>query len=120
MNVDVNFKWQAGAKNKIKQAPKKMLYDIAKITLDMSFQNIPLSNRKNSGRLRISSANGGVREDSQGYYIGSYTNYAKYVWEMGGNTKWSTPNTFGKWYDEVYRKQYNNINKQAVERNKLK
>ena len=120
MNVDVNFKWQPGAKNKIKQAPKKMLYDIAKITLDMSYQNIPLSNRKNSGRLRISSANGGVREDNQGYYIGSYTNYAKYVWEMGGNTKWSTPNTFGKWYKEVYRKQYNNINKQAVERNKLK
>lgn len=120
MNVDVNFKWQPGAKNKIEQAPKKMLYDIAKITLDMSSQNIPLSNRKNSGHLRISSAGGGVREDNQGYYIGSYTNYAKYVWKMGANTKWSTPNTFGKWYAEVYRKQYNNINKQAVERNKLK
>ena len=120
MNVDVNFKWQPGAKSKIEKTPKKMLYDIAKITLDMSCQNIPLSNRKNSGHLRISSANGGVREDNQGYYIGSYTNYAKYVWKMGGNTKWSTPNTFGKWYAEVYRKQYNNINKQAVERNKLK
>ena len=120
MNVDVNFKWQPGAKNKIEQAPKKMLYDIARITLDTTYQNIPLSNNKNSGKLRTSSINGGVREDNQGYYIGSYTNYAKYVWKMGANTKWSTPNTFGKWYAEVYRKQYNNINKQAVERNKLK
>ena len=120
MNVDVNFKWQPGAKNKIEQTPKKMLYDIARITLDTTYQNIPLSNNKNSGKLRTSSISGGVREEKQDYYIGSYTNYAKYVWKMGGNTKWSTPNTFGKWYDEVYRKQYNNINKQAVERNKLK
>lgn len=120
MNVDVNFKWQPGAKNKIEQAPKKMLYDIAKITLDMSSQNIPLSNRKNSGRLRLSSANGGVREDNQGYYIGSYTKYASKVWNYGAGTNWSTPGTFGKWYAEVYRRQYSNINKQAVERNKLK
>ena len=120
MNVDVNFKWQPGAKNKIEQAPKKILYDVAKITLDMSFPHIPLSKQKNSGRLRLSSANGGVRENNQGYYIGSYTGYAKYVWNMGANTNWSTPNTFGKWYEKVYRKQYNNIGKQAVERNKLK
>lgn len=120
MNVDVNFKWQSGAKNKIEQAPKKILYDVARITLDTTYQNIPLSNNKNSGKLRTSSINGGVREDNQGYYIGSYTNYAKFVWNMGANTNWSTPNTFGKWYEEVYRKQYNNINKQAVERNKLK
>ena len=42
MNVDVNFKWQPGAKNKIEQTPKKMLYDIARITLDTTYQNIPL------------------------------------------------------------------------------
>ena len=120
MNVDVNFKWQPGAKNKIKQAPKKMLYDIAKITLDMSSQNIPLSNRKNSGHLRISSANGGVREDNQGYYIGSYTNYAKYVWIKPKSTNWSEPNTFGKWYEEIWKKQGKSIVDSCVGRYSLK
>lgn len=117
---DVSFKWYPGAKQKFLNTPKKMLYDIAKVTLDMTVQNIPLSNRKNSGHLRNSSTGGGVKEDNQGYYIGSYTNYAKYVWKMGKNTNWSTPNTFGQWYKEVYMKKYNAIVKEAIERNKLK
>lgn len=120
MSLSVKFKWKPGAKEKIEQSPDKIMYNMARITLDMSYPHIPLSNRKNSGHLRLSSINGGVREDNHGYYIGSYTNYAKYVWDMGANTNWSTPGTFGKWYEEVYKKNYSNISKQAVERGKLK
>ncbi len=120
MNVDVNFKWQPGAKNKIKQSPDKIMYNMARITLDMSYPHIPLSNGKNSGKLRTSSMQYGVRGDNANYSIGSSTSYATKVWNFGSNTNWSTPGTFGKWYEEIYKKNYSNISKQAVERGKLK
>lgn len=120
VTTSVDFDWEPNARDEIEEAPDDMLYDIAKVTLDLTVPHIPLSKKVNSGRLRNSSTAGGVKKDSNGYYIGSYVSYAKRVWNFGPETNWSTPNTFGKWYEEVYTKQYNNIVKQAVERNKLK
>ena len=113
--TSIDFNWTPGAQKKILNAGNVITYAVARQTLDRTFPHIP----KLTGKMRKTSMAAGVRGQNGNYYIGSYTNYAKYVWKMGANTKWSTPNTFGKWYDEVYRKQYNNINKQAVERNKL-
>jgi len=39
---------------------------------------------------------------------------------MGAGTNWSTPGTYGKWYEEVWKKQGKQITTQAIERNKLK
>lgn len=75
--------------------PDNVMYTIARITLDTTYQHIPLSNNKNAGKLRQTSMDAGVRGSNGDYYIGSYTDYAKYVWDMGDGTKWSTPGTFG-------------------------
>lgn len=122
MNTDVVtcVKWYSGKKQQIEQVSNKVMYEIARETLDVSFTHIPLSTNKNAGKLRQSSTGGGVKGDGCNYYIGSYTNYAKYVWSMGNDTNWSTSDTFGKWYGETWKKQGRQILTSAVERNKLK
>lgn len=103
--------------------PDKMMYAIAKMTLDVSYPHIPMSRNVNSGRLRLSSLAYGVKGTNGDYSIGSgnsQVNYARYVWNMGKGTKWSTPNTYGKWYEQVWKKQGNTIAKQCIEGNQLK
>lgn len=119
-NVTSKIEWEPGAQEKIKNMPDNVVYTIARITLDTTYQHIPLSNNKNAGKLRQTSMDAGVRGSNGDYYIGSYTDYAKYVWNMGDGTKWSTPGTFGKWYEEVFKQNYSKIVNTALERNKLK
>lgn len=113
-----------GAKKQIMEVvPDKISYAIAKMTLDVSYPHIPLSKNVNSGRLRLSSLAYGVKSTNGNYSIGSgnsQVNYARYVWRMGKGTKWSTPNTYGRWYEEVWKKRGNYIARQCVERYKLK
>lgn len=122
MNFAVNteVEWVPGAKEKLKKAPDNILYTVAKITLDRTFPHIPMSRRKGVVHMRQTSMAAGVRGSNGNYYIGSYTDYAKYVWEMGDGTNWSTPNTFGKWYEKEFKKNFNNIVKTAIERNELR
>ncbi len=120
INTTTTFKWYSGAKNKILDIGAVITEDIAMETLNRTYSSIPLAKTVNSGRLRLSSVSGGVREDSKGFYIGSYTSYAKYVWNMGENTNWSTPGTTGKWYQKVWKKEGNSILSSAIGRNKLK
>lgn len=118
-SVSTSVKWYAGKKEEVKQVSDKIMYAVARITLDLSYTNIPLSNSKGRGKLRQTSMSAGVRGSEGNYYIGSYTNYAKYVWNMK-DVNWSTPNTFGKWYEENWKRNRTNIMNQAIERNKLK
>lgn len=117
---EVTLKWNPGAKKTILHVPDKVMYEVARRTLDLTYPHIPLSKKVNSGRLRLSSVQYGVKNDGHGYSIGSNTSYAKHVWNMGIGTNWSTPGTFGKWYAETWKKRGNSIIKSAVERNKLK
>nr|DAF46624.1 MAG TPA: putative tail-component [Siphoviridae sp. ctqwY3] len=122
MNISVatSVKWYPGKKQQIEQVSNKIMYEVARETLDVSFTHIPLSTNKNAGKLRQSSTSGGVKGGDGNYYIGSYTDYAKFVWAMGSGTNWSTSGTFGKWYEEVWKKQGKSILSSAIERNKLK
>ena len=122
MDEDVIVKWSPGAQDKlINQYPDKIVYQIASMTLDMSYTTIPLSNRKGRGKLRQTSKAAGVRGSNKDYYIGSYTNYAKYVWVMPDeSTHWSTPGTHSKWYKRYWEQTGKNIINTVVERNKLK
>ena len=119
VSVSSNFKWNPGAKNKILEAPNNITYGIAQITLDLSFNHIPLSKGKGRGKLRQTSKSAGVRGTDGDYYIGSYTNYAKYVWVMPKSTNWSEPGTFGKWYEETWKKQNKTIAKLAIDKGGL-
>lgn len=122
MANDVIVKWKPGAENKLLNVyPDTIVYQVARMTLDMSYTTIPLSNKKNAGQLRRSSMAAGVRGSNKNYYIGSYTDYAKYVWQMPNeSTKWSTPGTVSEWYKRYWNKSGKSVVNTVLERNKLK
>ena len=110
-------KWKPKAQDIItKDTPDKIVYAIARTTLDMSFATIP----KDRGQLRASSKAYGVQGSNGDYSIGSKTDYAKYVYNMPDKTNWTTTGTHGQWYPRYWKQYGNVIFKQAVERNKLK
>ena len=119
-DVSVSVKWEPGSKMALMSAPDKIMYSIARQTLDRTFPHIPMSRRKGVVHMRQTSMSAGVRGSNGDYYIGSYTDYAKYVWVMPRNTNWTEPGTFGKWYQEIYTKQKKSIVGIAIKENELK
>ena len=122
MTKDVEVKWRPRAKNRIlNEYPDSIIYQVASMTLDMSYTSIPMSKKKDKGKLRQTSKAAGVRGSNKDYYIGSYTDYAKYVWKMSNNdTNWSTPGTNSEWYKRFWDKSGVSVLNTVVERNKLK
>ena len=114
--TSIDFNWTPGAQKKILNAGNVITYAIARQTLDITFPHIP----KLTGKMRKTSMAAGVRGQNGNYYIGSYTNYAKYVWAKPKSTNWSEPNTFGKWYEEIWKKQGKSIVDSCVGRYSLK
>lgn len=114
--ADVKVNWYPGKKKEVLEASDKIMYAIARQTLDRSLVHIPLK----SGKMRQTSMSAGIRGSNGNYYIGSYTDYAKYVWVMPSTTNWSEPGTFGKWYQETYKKFMKNIVSISIKENELK
>lgn len=114
--TSIDFNWTPGAQKKILNAGNVITYAVARQTLDITFPHIP----KLTGKMRKTSMAAGVRGQNGDYYIGSYTNYAKYVWVKPKSTNWSEPNTFGKWYEEIWKKQGKSIVDSCVGRYSLK
>jgi hypothetical protein len=121
-NVEFKVNWNANAQKKLEEYPDKVVYTVARITLDKAYPTIPLSKDIGSGNLRRTSASAGVRGSNGNYYIGSYTSYAMAVYTMEERHKvnWSTPGTGGKWYERLYKKEGKAILNTAIERNELK
>lgn len=114
---NIKVVWKPGAYEKITdKLPDEVIYTVARMTLDMSYTTIPMD----KGDLRKTSMAAGVRGSDKNYYIGSYTNYAKYVWVMPDSTNWTTPGTHGKWYKRYFDKNGSSILNMALERNRLK
>lgn len=115
MNFSVEVQLAPHLQQNLTQASDKIIYAVAKETLRESKTTIPLR----TGKMRDSSMTAGVKGSNLDYYIGSYTPYAKYVWDMPDNTHWTTPGTKNKWYERVWREKKDLITKNAVERNKI-
>lgn len=98
--------------NGLKRLPDKVVWNVARNTLDMarSIEIIP----KDTGRLRTSSMAGGVRGGNGNYYIGSYTDYASYVWNMPSSTNWTVPASNNKWYARVLERHGAVITNNAI------
>lgn len=107
MDADAELQLNLKVMNGLNKIPDDILYIVARETLDLSQPKIPKSNTKNhAGTLRRATSSGGVRGGNGDFYIGSYTNYAKYVWKMPDSTNWTTPGTNNKWFARTL-KQYN-------------
>lgn len=114
MDVNCELKWNPKVHFGLKKIPDDILYSIARQTLDLSEPMIPMSKIKgHAGTLRRSGFSRGVRGGKGDYYIGSYTKYAKYVWNMSG-VNWTTPGTNNKWYARTLKKYSSTIINNAV------
>jgi len=118
--VSIDVRWFPGKKQALLKAPDKVVYAVASITLDKAYPTIPMSIGYGSGTLRRSSKTAGVRGSNGNYYIGSYTKYAKAVYNMKDSTNWSTPGTHGLWYKRTFDKYGKSILSTAIERGKIK
>lgn len=113
MELTVEFKPNLKTEEGLKKIPDLVLYSVARQVLDMSQTTIP----KDTGRLRGSSMSAGVRGGDGDYYIGSYTDYASYVWDFNDNTtNWSEPNTHSEWYLRTMKEKGEIIVNNAVSR----
>lgn len=109
-NVVPNIKTMTG----LKKVPDRVVFNVARITLDMARDTdiIP----KDTGRLRTSSMAGGVRGGNGNYYIGSYTDYASYVWNMPDSTNWTVTASNNKWYARTLERHGQTIINIAIDR----
>lgn len=118
--ADVTFSWYAGAEKKFEDTQDMIVYYTARLTLDKSYQTIPLSNQVGSGKLRTSSMAYGVQGSNKEYTIGSTTSYAKRVYNMGSRTNWTTPGTNSKWFERTWKMIGKNLLSISVKNDGLK
>lgn len=118
MEVVAKFEPNLKVEQSLKRLPDEVMFAIAKETLDFSIPHIPMSNIKNhSGTLRRSSGRGesGVHKTGEGYYIGSFTDYASRVWKMDdATTNWTTSNTHSQWFAYTLKRYGKTIIDNAV------
>ena len=115
MIKSVEFIPDKQTENKLIHLGDKVAYAVARQTLDYTIPHIPMSRGKStSGQLRRSTSVYGVRGSNGNYSIGSITSYAKYVYNMGAGTHWTTPGTFGKWFEKVFKDKQTQMIKTAL------
>ena len=109
--------WNENTKRLLKQAPDKMMYAIARRTLDEvgSSKITPYD----TGRMERSMYSSGVKQDSQGYYIGNFTDYATYVYDDGNGTNWSRGTTEPQWFDYYWKLRGAGITDECVREYRL-
>lgn len=116
MEVVAKFEPNVITEKKLRNIPDEILFSIAKQTLDFTIPSIPMSvGKPTSGTLRRTSISGGVRSCENGYYIGSFTNYATRVWNLDDmSTNWSTPGTHSQWYARTLKEKGKTILENAT------
>ena len=116
--MSVIIKYDKTTMNKLKNMPDKIIYSVARQTLDRvgSMKITPYR----SGRMERSMFTEGVKKTSSKVYtIGDYTNYAQYVYGKPQNTNWTNPNSKAKWFDWFWRTQGKNVFESTVKRYKI-
>ena len=114
--VNVHLEWLPGAEEKVShEVPDKIIYEIAETTLNLSFPVMP----ENTGKMKRSCLAKGVQGSDMNYKIGSYTDYAAYVYVMPDKTNWTTPGTEAYWFRRTWQKYGQSILQEACERNSL-
>lgn len=96
MQVIAKFEPNLKTERNLSKLPDQVVFGVAKNTLDLTISKefIP---RKSKDMLRSSEA-GGVRGSNSQYYIGSFTDYASYVWKMPQSTNWTNKQSKSQWY----------------------
>lgn len=114
------LKWNKENLNKLKGVPDKMLYFMARKTLDMTIPYVPQDTKVM--RLSTSGFRGqGVVKTPHGYEIGSDTYYASDVYLYDDSTtNWTTPGTYSHWFARTWRDKQPTIKQMAIDYYRLK
>lgn len=117
MQVSATLKWNEKIKIKLQNAPEKIMYQIARQTLDYTGSNKVTAYK--SGKTEQSMYSHGVEGNFQdGFYIGNFTDYAMYVYPKS-NVTWTNPNTQTRWFEYIWKKYGSSIVDNAIKVNKL-
>lgn len=118
MQVSATFKWNEKTKILLKNAPEKILRQIARQTLDYTGSSKVTA--YDTGKTERSMYAHGVQGDmNNGLYIGNFTDYAMYVYDPRKSLTWSNPNTQPKWFEFIWTKYGKGIINNACKVNKL-
>ncbi len=117
MSSEVEVKWNPGAKEKLKNAPDKILFAVARMFHDTIITS-GITPWK-SGVMERSMSKRGVQQDSNGYYIGNYTDYASHVYNLDGNVHWSRQGSSSHWFEKKWAERGDSIISTCIARYKL-
>ena len=120
MSSEVEVKWSPGAKEKLKNAPDKVLYAVARMFHDTILTS-GITPYK-SGKMEQSMSSKGIQgvvKDNDGYYIGNYTDYASHVYNLDGNVHWSRQGSSSHWFEKKWAERGDSIISTCIARYKL-
>lgn len=114
-------KWNKQSLNNLKTTPNKMMYFIARKTLDMTIPHVPWDTGKMARSTSAFRGLGVVYEQQGKYIIGSDTYYARKVYKYNDSTtNWTTPGTYSHWFSRTWKDKHGIIEQMAINRFKLK
>lgn len=116
--MSVEIKYNKSTMNKLKTVPDKIVYAIARQTLDRvgSMKITPYK----TGRMERTMFSTGVKKTSSGVYtIGNYTSYAELVYAKPQGTNWTNKNSKAQWFDWFWRTQGKAVFQSTVSRYKI-
>lgn len=120
MSSEIEVKWSPGAKEKLKNAPDKVLFAVARMFLDTIITS-GITPWLSGDMERTMSKHGerGVVKDGKGYYIGNYTDYASHVYNLDGNVHWSRQGSSSHWFEKKWAERGDSIISTCIARYKL-
>ena len=117
ISINATLKWNEKTKINLQKAPEKIMYQIARETLDLTGSSKVTA--YDTGKTEQSMYKEGVKGDfNSGYYIGNFTDYASYVYYKSG-VNWTNPNTKTKWFEYIWKKHGNSIINNAIKEYKI-
>jgi hypothetical protein len=120
IKVDTDFKLNSSLKSNLTKFEDKVIYNCAYKTLNYSIPIIPLSNRPNTEKLRLSTVAYGVKGSNGEYEIGSPTSYASRVYKMDDHTtNWTTGGTHSQWFEKTWKEKQQMILQSAITESKI-
>lgn len=115
MSVTININKKT--MKKLEEMPDLITYAIARQILDRigSSKIIPYK----TGKMEMTMFQNGVKGSDSNYYIGNFTNYAKYVYKMPQSVNWTNPLSKAQWFDTYWKSNSQMIINNVVARYKL-
>ena len=96
----------------MKEMPNDVLYNVAKITLDLTYPIIP----KDTKKMALETVANGVRKEDEGWYLESSPEYASHVWVMNDDTtNWTTEGTHSQWFARTLQESGETIIQTAID-----